>query len=70
MVTKVRVYAGADGGFDLYSDDGSTYAYENGNFQLTHLRWDDGAGKLTESGSPFKAANGPYALEVIGAATR
>ncbi len=69
-VAKVRVYAGADGAFDLYSDDGNTYAYENGDYQLTHLHWDDGAAKLTESGAPFKAANGPYDLEVIGGGPR
>jgi alpha-D-xyloside xylohydrolase len=66
-VAKVRVYAGADSMFDLYRDDGNTYAYENGDYQLTHLHWDDGAGKLTETGSPFRTVNGPYELEVIGA---
>ncbi len=66
-VAKVRVYAGADGQFDLYRDDGDTYAYENGDYQLTHLHWDNSTGKLTETGSPFKTVNGPYALEVIGA---
>ena len=65
-VAKVRVYAGVDGEFDLYRDDGNTYAYEGGDYQLTRLRWDDEAGKLTESGSPFKASNGSYKLEVIG----
>jgi alpha-D-xyloside xylohydrolase len=62
----MRVYAGADGEFNLYRDDGNTYAYENGDYQLTHLHWDNQAGKLTESGSPFRTANGPYELEVIG----
>ena len=29
-IAKVRVYPGADGAFDLYRDDGTTYAYEKG----------------------------------------
>ena len=66
-VAHIRVYAGANGEFDLYRDDGNTYAYESGNYQLTHLHWDDEAGKLTESGSPFESRNGPYQLDVIGA---
>jgi alpha-D-xyloside xylohydrolase len=66
-VARVRVYAGADGEFDLYRDDGNTYAYENGDYQLTRLHWDDQADKLTESGAPFSSTNGPFAMEVIGA---
>ena len=69
-VAHVRVYAGADGQFDLYRDDGNTYAYENGDFELTHLHWDDHSGKLTETGSPFRNTNGPFELQVIGAKPR
>jgi alpha-D-xyloside xylohydrolase len=29
-VDKIRVYSGADGKFTLFSDDGTTYAYEKG----------------------------------------
>jgi alpha-D-xyloside xylohydrolase len=46
-LSEVRVYPGADGSFDLYSDDGTTYAYERGEMQLTHLAWSDAAQKLT-----------------------
>jgi alpha-D-xyloside xylohydrolase len=41
------VYAGADGKFDLYEDDGLTYQYEKGAFSLIPIRWDDAAGRLT-----------------------
>ncbi len=42
----LRVYEGADGQFDLYRDDGITYAYEKGEYVLTTLRWDDKDKKL------------------------
>ena len=29
-IASLRVYPGADGDFTLYSDDGTTYAYETG----------------------------------------
>jgi alpha-D-xyloside xylohydrolase len=35
------VYAGADGSFTLYEDDGLTYGYEKGAFARIPLRWDD-----------------------------
>ena len=51
-IARVRVYPGADGGFTLYSDDGTTYAYEKGDFKITKLHWDDTAKKLTHEGAP------------------
>jgi len=41
------VYAGADGAFTLYEDDGSTYGYERGAFTRIPLRWDDATKTLT-----------------------
>jgi alpha-D-xyloside xylohydrolase len=38
---EIRVYAGADGSFKLYDDDGVSYAYENGRFSLVALSWND-----------------------------
>jgi alpha-D-xyloside xylohydrolase len=49
-IDRVRIYPGADGDFDLYRDDGSTYNYEKGQFQVTHLHWSNATGKLTHSG--------------------
>jgi alpha-D-xyloside xylohydrolase len=63
-VAKVRVYPGADGAFDLYRDDG-TYAYEKGQYEVSHLRWDDAAQKLTHAGAEVGFANGE-AVEVVG----
>jgi alpha-D-xyloside xylohydrolase len=50
-ITHVKVYPGADGNFDVYSDDGLTYAYEKGESRTTHLHWDDAARKLTQTGA-------------------
>ena len=44
-IAKVRVYPGANAEFTLFSDDGTTYAYENGSGSVTKLHWDDGAPK-------------------------
>jgi alpha-D-xyloside xylohydrolase len=41
------IYAGANGEFTLYEDDGLTNGYEKGAFARIPLRWDDTAGKLT-----------------------
>ncbi|WP_353064395.1 glycoside hydrolase family 31 protein [Tunturibacter psychrotolerans] len=49
-IDRVRIYPGADGDFDLYRDDGNTYNYEKGQFQITHLHWSNATGKLTHSG--------------------
>jgi alpha-D-xyloside xylohydrolase len=49
-IAHVKVYAGADGQFELYNDDGLTYAYENGDSRITHLHWDNANKKLTQVG--------------------
>jgi Alpha-glucosidases, family 31 of glycosyl hydrolases len=41
------IYAGADGEFTLYEDDGVTYAYEKGAFARIPIRWNDAARTLT-----------------------
>jgi alpha-D-xyloside xylohydrolase len=41
------VYAGADGAFSLYEDDGLTYGYERGQATRIPLRWDDKTKTLT-----------------------
>lgn len=44
---ELRVYAGADGKFELYDDAGDSYAYERGERAVTPLAWSDGGRKLT-----------------------
>ena len=43
----LTVYAGADGSFDLYEDQGTTNDYEQGAFATIPLRWNDAAHTLT-----------------------
>jgi len=41
------VYAGADGEFTLYEDDGVTYGYEKGAFARIPIRWNEATRTLT-----------------------
>ncbi len=62
----IKVYAGADGDFALYTDDGKTYAYEKGEFRMTNLHWDNAAGKLTQKGSVAWTVPDSKLVEVVG----
>ena len=64
-IAKVRVYPGADGDFTLYSDDGTTYAYEKGDFKTTHLHWEDAAQKLSHDGAPAWSSDDRQIIEVV-----
>jgi alpha-D-xyloside xylohydrolase len=44
---EVRVYAGADGNFNLYEDENDNYNYEKGSYATIPLHWDDGKQTLT-----------------------
>jgi len=50
------VFAGADGHFELYEDDGSSYAYESGGFTRIPIAWNDATSTLT-----LGAREGAYA---------
>ena len=50
-IASVRVYSGANGSFDLYQDDGKTYAYENGTGSITKLSWDEPSRQLKREGA-------------------
>ena len=41
------IYTGADGAFDLYEDDGETYAHQSGAFARIPIRYDDARGTVT-----------------------
>jgi alpha-D-xyloside xylohydrolase len=45
--TTLYVYAGANGSFNLYEDQGTTFDYEKGAFSEIPIRWDDATGTLT-----------------------
>ena len=64
-IDRVRVYPGADASFTLFSDDGTTYAYEKGAGSITHLRWNDAAGKFTHEGAEAWTGPDSALLEVV-----
>jgi alpha-D-xyloside xylohydrolase len=64
-IEKIRVYPGANASFTLFSDDGTTYAYEKGAGSVTHLRWEDAAGKLTHEGAAAWSGPESAVVEVI-----
>jgi alpha-D-xyloside xylohydrolase len=43
----LTVYTGANGSFSLYEDQGTTYAYERGEFSNIPMTWNDATGVLT-----------------------
>ncbi|PTY00126.1 glycoside hydrolase family 31 protein [Opitutus sp. ER46] len=44
---EIRIYAGANGTFDLYEDAGDSYAYEQGAYSLIRLTWKQRSRRLT-----------------------
>jgi alpha-D-xyloside xylohydrolase len=66
---KLRIYPGRDGDFTLYNDDGKTYAYEKGENQITHLHWDDAAGKLSHTGAAAWEGSDTKLIEVVGSSS-
>jgi alpha-D-xyloside xylohydrolase len=44
---EIRVYAGENGSFNLYEDEGDNYNYEKGAYALIPFMWDDAKHQLT-----------------------
>lgn len=44
---QIRIYPGADADFELYEDAGDGYAYENGEYTVIPMHWDDASSTLT-----------------------
>jgi alpha-D-xyloside xylohydrolase len=44
---EIRVYAGADGRFTLYEDEGDSYRYEQGQHTTIPFAWDEKRRTLT-----------------------
>jgi alpha-D-xyloside xylohydrolase len=44
---ELHIYAGRDGDFELYDDEGDNYNYERGAFEAIPLHWDDRRQLLT-----------------------
>jgi alpha-D-xyloside xylohydrolase len=67
-IARIRVYPGADASFTLFSDDGKTYAYENGAGAVTQLHWNDAAGSFTHDGAAAWSGPDSAVVEIVGAA--
>jgi alpha-D-xyloside xylohydrolase len=39
---ELRIYAGADGSFTIYEDEGDSYRYEKGAYSTIPIQWDEG----------------------------
>jgi len=67
---EVRIYAGADGNFTLYEDEGDSYNYERGAHAEIPLRWKDGERTLLIGGRmgsfPGMLARRTFRVVVVG----
>jgi alpha-D-xyloside xylohydrolase len=65
-IEKIRIYPGANAHFELYSDDGTTYAYEQGQHDISELSWDDSKQSFTHSGAGAWTGTDAQVLEIVG----
>lgn len=60
----LRVHPGADGRFIWYDDDGTSYAFENGEFMRAECAWNDAARTLTIRRDPTGSMPLPSTVRV------
>ena len=65
-IAQVRVYPGADASFTLFSDDGTTYAYEKGAGSITRLHWEDARHVLTYDGAAAWSESDSKIVKIAG----
>ncbi len=65
-IAKIRIYAGRDANFNLYQDDGNTYAYENGTRSITNLHWNNSSRKFSYTGPAAWTGPETELTQVIG----
>ena len=67
---ELRIYAGADGNFNLYEDAGDGYGYERGAHAIIPIHWDDANRTLTigdrEGSYPGMAAGHTFNVVLVG----
>jgi alpha-glucosidase (family GH31 glycosyl hydrolase) len=66
VIAQVSVYPGADASFTLFSDDGTTYAYEKGAGSITRLHWDDAKQLLTHEGAVGWSQPDSAIVKIVG----
>lgn len=65
-IEKVLVYPGADARFTLFSDDGTTYAYEKGAGSITQMHWDDAQKQFSHEGASAWTREDRDIVQVVG----
>ncbi len=60
----ITVYPGADGSFELFEDDGTSFAYRTGEWMGISMRWADRARRLTLSLTPGSRMRAPMVREL------
>jgi alpha-D-xyloside xylohydrolase len=63
-IQEIRIYRGRDAEFELFDDDGVSYAYEKGGGTSTRLSWDEGR-KLLSAGNDRTTATLRKLVRVI-----
>jgi alpha-D-xyloside xylohydrolase len=64
---ELRIYAGADGDFTLYEDEGDSYNYEKGAYTTVNLHWDDTARSLSigERHGKFPGMSASHTFRIV-----
>ncbi len=65
-IAAVRVYPGADADFTMFTDDGTTYAYEHGGGAVTKFHWDESGQQLKHEGAAPWSGSDKGIVEVVG----
>jgi alpha-glucosidase/alpha-D-xyloside xylohydrolase len=60
----ITVYPGADGAFEYFDDDGSSFDYRNGAWLGLTMRWDDAAERLSIELTPGSRLEAPRSLHI------
>ncbi|MFD2099006.1 TIM-barrel domain-containing protein [Flagellimonas iocasae] len=64
--TTIKVWSGADGTFELYSDDGKTLDYLDGEYSLNKFQWNDADKTMTiEAGEGGKSIEKEFIIELM-----
>jgi alpha-D-xyloside xylohydrolase len=64
-IEHVLVYPGADAHFTLFTDDGTSYAYEKGGGSTTTLHWNNATGTLTHKGASAWNESDSKIVEIV-----
>ena len=61
----VTVYPGADGSFELFEDDGSSFAYRSGDWTGLRFRWTDRGRRLSVDLAPGSKMRPPLTRDMV-----